>query len=154
MKIIKTQEKNLSENYIELHYSRIDQETEDILSRINPSMEYVEGRQDSQTLSVRVSDIFYWEVVDRKTFAYTEQDCLEVKITLNEILTKYANAGFLRISKSMVVNVHKIRKLKGDMNMRVAVILDNDEKIIMNRGYRSEFFKELKKLHRQEVKEN
>lgn len=154
MKIIKTKEENLSENYIELHYSRIDQETEEVLNRINTSMEYVEGKQNGQTLSVRVSDIFYWEVVDRKTFAYTKQDCLEVKITLNEILTTYGDAGFLRISKSTVVNVHKIRKLKGDMNMRVAVILDNDEKIIMNRGYRSEFFKELKKLHRQEVKEN
>ncbi len=154
MKIVKTKEENLSENYIELHYSRIDQETEDILSRINSSMKYVEGKQGSQTLSVRASDIFYWETVDRKTFAYTEQDCLEVKVTLNEILTKYADAGFLRISKSIVVNVYKIRKLKGDMNMRVAIILDNDEKIIMNRGYRSEFFKELKKLHRQEVKQN
>ena len=44
------------------------------------------------------------------------------------------------------MNIYKIKKLEGDMNMRVIIFLKNDEKLIMNRSYRDEFYDKLRTL--------
>ena len=97
-------------------------------------------------MTIAVTDIFYIETVDRKTFAYTKDMCVEIKDALRDIIEEFANVGFVRISKSAVVNIYKIKKLQGDINMRVIIYLKNDEKLIMNRSYRDEFYEKLRML--------
>ncbi len=146
MRLIKTREDNLDENYLELHYDEIDDETAVVLERLQPALKYIEGTADGKRLTVPLADMYYFETVDRKTFGYTGNSCLEVKVTLQGIIDEYENAGFVRISKSSVVNLYKIQKLKGDLNMRTLIHLKNDECLVMNRGYRADFYKALEKL--------
>ena len=72
--------------------------------------------------------------------------CIEMRLTLNNVLEMYSDAGLIRISRSAVVNVYKIDHLQGDLNMRTVIFLKNGEKLIMNRGYRKEFLSELEKI--------
>ena len=72
--------------------------------------------------------------------------CVEIKEALRDFIEDYADAGFARISKSSVVNIYKIKKLQGDLNMRVIIFLKNDEKLIMNRSYKREFYERLDKI--------
>jgi DNA-binding LytR/AlgR family response regulator len=146
MRLIKTREDNLDENYLELHYDEIDDETAVVLERLRPALKYIEGTADGKRLTVPLADMYYFETVDRKTFGYTGSSCLEVKVTLQGIIDEYENAGFVRISKSSIVNLYKIKKLKGDLNMRTLIHLKNDECLVMNRGYRADFYKALEKL--------
>ena len=147
MRLIKTREDNLDENYLELHYDEIDDETAVVLERLRPALKYIEGTADGKRLTVPLAEMYYFETVDRKTFGYTGNSCLEVKVTLQGIIDEYENAGFVRISKSSIVNLYKIKKLKGDLNMRTLIHLKNDECLVMNRGYRADFYKALEKLH-------
>ena len=78
--------------------------------------------------------------------------CVEIKEALRDILEEYSNIGFARISKSTVVNIYKIKKLQGDINMRVIIFLKNDEKLIMNRSYKNEFYERLNKLQGRKTK--
>ena len=71
--------------------------------------------------------------------------CVEIKEALRDILEEYSNIGFARISKSSIVNIYKIKKLQGDINMRVIIYLKNDERLIMNRSYKKEFYERLSK---------
>ncbi|MBR5066956.1 MAG: LytTR family transcriptional regulator DNA-binding domain-containing protein [Lachnospiraceae bacterium] len=152
MKLIKTKEENLEENYLELHYDKIDEETSAVLDRLRDTLRYIEGTFEDKKVTIALTDIFYIETVDRKTFAYTKDMCVEIKETLRDILEEYSNIGFARISKSTVVNIYKIKKLRGDINMRVIIFLKNDEKLIMNRSYKNEFYERLNKLQGRKTK--
>lgn len=146
MKLIKTRDESLKENFLELHYNTIDAETETVLERLKSSFVYIEGTAGERKVTVALTDIFYFETVDRKTFAYTDEACVEVKEALRDIIDAHTEAGFVRVSKSCIVNIYKIKKLEGDMNMRVIIFLKNGEKLIMNRSYRDEFYEKLRTL--------
>lgn len=146
MRLIKTRVENLEENYLELHYDEIDEETAAVIERLRPALKYIEGTTEGRHLTVPIADMFYFETVDRKTFGYTRDTCIEVKETLQGIIDEHEDAGFVRISKSSIVNLYKIKKLQGDLNMRTLIHLKNDECLVMNRGYRSDFYKALNKL--------
>ena len=152
MKLIKTKEENLEENYLELHYDTIDEETSAVLDRLRDTLRYIEGTFEDKKVTVALTDIFYIETVDRKTFAYTKDMCVEIKEALRDILEEYSNIGFARVSKSTIVNIYKIKKLQGDINMRVIIFLKNDEKLIMNRSYKNEFYERLNKLQGRKTK--
>lgn len=146
MRLIKTKEENIEENYLELHYDKIDEETNAVLDRLRDTLRYIEGTFEDKKVTIALTDIFYIETVDRKTFAYTKDMCVEVKEALRDIIEEFSNIGFVRISKSAVVNIYKIKKLQGDINMRVIIYLKNDEKLIMNRSYRNDFYDRLNEL--------
>ncbi|MCR4686245.1 MAG: LytTR family transcriptional regulator DNA-binding domain-containing protein [Lachnospiraceae bacterium] len=152
MKLIKTKEENLEENYLELHYDTMNEETNAVLDRLRDTLRYIEGTYDDKKVTIALTDIFYIETVDRKTFAYTKDMCVEIKEALRDILEEYSNIGFARISKSAIVNIYKIKKLQGDINMRVIIFLKNDEKLVMNRSYKNEFYERLNKLQRRKAK--
>ena len=148
MKFIKTREENIEENYLELHYDTIDEETKAVLDRLRDTLRYVEATTEKGKVTVALTDIFYIETVDRKTFAYTKDTCIEIREALRDIIEEFENIGFVRISKSAVVNIYKIQKLQGDINMRVIIYLKNGEQLIMNRSYRNDFYDKLNKLQR------
>lgn len=146
MKLIKTKERGLTENYLELHYDEINDETKEVISRLDITLSNVEGTYDEKHVSVPVTEVLYFDTVDRKTFAYTDKMCIEMRITLRNVLDNYSDAGLIRISKSAVVNVYKIDYLQGDINMRTTIFLKNGEKLVMNRGYKKEFMTELERI--------
>ena len=152
MKLIKTKETNLKENYLELHYDTIDDETNAVLERLRDTLKYIEGTYEDKKVTIALTDIFYIETVDRKTFAYTKDMCVEVKEALRDILEEYSKIGFVRISKSAIVNIYKIKKLQGDINMRVIIFLKNDEKLMMNRSYKNDFYARLNDLQGRKAK--
>ena len=152
MKLIKTKEKDLKENYLELHYDTVDEETTAVLERLRDTLRYIEGTYEDKKVTIALQDIFYIETVDRKTFAYTKDMCVEIKEALRDILEEYSKIGFVRISKSAIVNIYKIKKLQGDINMRVIIFLKNDEKLVMNRSYKNEFYERLNDLQGRKVK--
>ncbi|MCR4750378.1 MAG: LytTR family transcriptional regulator DNA-binding domain-containing protein [Lachnospiraceae bacterium] len=152
MKLIKTKEKDLKENYLELHYDTVDEETTAVLERLRDTLRYIEGTYEDKKVTIALTDIFYIETVDRKTFAYTKDMCVEIKEALKDILEEYSKIGFVRISKSAIVNIYKIKKLQGDINMRVIIFLKNDEKLVMNRSYKNEFYERLNDLQGRKAK--
>ena len=152
MKLIKTKEKDLKENYLELHYDTVDEETTAVLERLRDTLRYIEGTYEDKKVTIALTDIFYIETVDRKTFAYTKDMCVEIKEALRDILEEYSKIGFVRISKSAIVNIYKIKKLQGDINMRVIIFLKNDEKLMMNRSYKNDFYERLNDLQGRKAK--
>ena len=91
---------------------------------------------------VNPSDIFYFEAVDKKTFIYGEHDVYDSKLKLYE-LEQLAMTDFFRISKSVIVNLSKIKSLVPSFSGRVEAVLTNKEKVIISRQYVSELKKVL-----------
>ena len=93
------------------------------------------GYLDDKIVMLSPKNIFYFESVDNKVFAYTDKGVYEVRKKLYEIESEYSYTDFLRISKSAIVNVSKIAYLKPIFNGRFEAKLKNNEKIIISRQY-------------------
>ena len=116
---------------------------------IKAAMDLLEGNErkipllkDGNNVFVETSAIYYFESVDKKTFVYSRSNCYETRLRLYE-LEESLGAYFLRISKSMIVNLKKIRCVKSDLSGRMEATLLNDEKIVISRAYVKEIKRRL-----------
>ena len=66
------------------------------------------GYKDNVLYRLRLSDIFYFEVVDGASFLYTKKDVYNAKEKLYEFEQISARSALFRCSKSMILNVDKI----------------------------------------------
>ena len=93
-----------------------------------------EERNPGESYMLGTNLIYYTESIDKRTYVYTKEACYETKYRLYE-LEELLSAGFLRVSKSMVVNIRKIRSVKSELNGRMTAELLNGEKIMISRSY-------------------
>jgi len=145
MKWTKNHEPRLKENYIEIHYSNLNKETQDIINYLE-AKDVLMGRNDTESRLIKPGEIYYCEIVDRKCYAYLKEEVWRLEEGLAELTERYEMRGFVRISKSMVVNIHKVKQIEADLNMRMKLVLLNEEIIVMSRSYRNDFYKQLKSI--------
>ena len=91
---------------------------------------------------IPINSILYIESVDKKTFLYTNNRVLRTSLRLYEIEEQLNTKQFFRCSKSTIINLTKVEKLKPEITRNVIATLSNNEKVIISRRYVSE----LKKL--------
>ena len=97
--------------------------------------EKLTGYAEDRIVKLQPKDIYYFEAVDNHIFAYTAKDAYEVHKKLFELEQEYEHTDFLRISKSVIVNISKITYVKPIFNGRFEAKLKNEEKIIVSRQY-------------------
>ena len=86
--------------------------------------------------------------MERKLYAYTESGVYRLMTTLSSVEEQMSNYGFVRVSKSNLVNIYKIKQLKPDINMKVYLSFDNGERICINRSYKKSFTEYLNRMRR------
>lgn len=101
------------------------------------------GYLEDKIVKLSLKEIYYFEAVDNKVFAYTAKETYEIHKKLYEIEQEFEYTDFLRVSKSVIVNVSKIAYVKPIFNGRFEAKLKNDEKIIVSRQYVSELKKKI-----------
>lgn len=97
--------------------------------------EKLTGYIDDKIVKLPLKEIYYFESVDNKVFSYTAKETYEVHKKLYEIEQAFEHTDFLRISKSVIVNVAKIAYVKPIFNGRFEAKLKNDENVIVSRQY-------------------
>ena len=100
------------------------------------------GYKDDEKVPCKISQIYYFEAVDDKCFAYTKDTCLEIKNRLYEI-EQSLDYRFFRCSKSMICNIKKIKSVKAESNARLRATLLNGEIVVISRSYVKELKKKL-----------
>ncbi len=123
------------EDEIILRCSVLDEKLMNLIYALKSEQDRLTGYVEDKIVKLSPKDIFYFESVDNKVFAYTAKGMYEVHKKLYEIEAEYVHTDFLRISKSAIVNVAKIAYLKPIFNGRFEAKLKNDEKIIISRQY-------------------
>ncbi len=79
--------------------------------------------------------IYYFEAVDNKIFVYCKEEVYETKYKLYELEGMYSHTDFFRASKSVILNISKIRNIAPVFNGRFEALLDYNEKIIISRQF-------------------
>ena len=80
-------------------------------------------------------DVLYFESVDNRTFLYTETQVLEIRKRLYELEEILSDKDFVRISKSQLVNINKIKSLKPELNRSITAEMINGEILCVSRRY-------------------
>lgn len=102
------------------------------------------GSKDGIRRILEPSQILYVESVEGKTFAYTESDVLALEHSLAQLEQLLGTINFFRCSKSMIINIDKVRELRSLASNRIEATMCNGERIIISRTYASDFRKRLK----------
>ena len=93
------------------------------------------GVKDGVTYLIDKKEVFYFESVDRQTFLYTANEVYEISLKLYEIENIMTDIGFIRNSKSQVLNIVNIESLRADFGGRMLVTMKNGEEVIVSRQY-------------------
>lgn len=143
MKIEIIQNENIKETEIIIKTREMTDELSEIIACLSLIGNTVAGTKDSAVTFVPLREILYFESVDNKTFFYTKDEVYEVKSKLYELSEKLANTSFVRISKSTIANLKKLRSIKRAKGSRLEGELINGEKLLVSRQYVNEIKKKL-----------
>ena len=114
---------------------RVSDEVNKIESMLRSYDKKLSGVREGQTHMIDRQNVLYFESVDKRCFIYTANDIYETSLKLYEIEEYMAEAGFIRSSKSQIINLLKIISLCPDFGGRMEVIMENGEKLIVSRQY-------------------
>ena len=81
--------------------------------------------------------------MDNKTYLYLKQSVFDSKQKLYEIEEQCRGTKLFRCSKSMIVNIAKIRSVAPSVNGRLEAKLINGEVVIISRQYVPAFKKKI-----------
>lgn len=98
-------------------------------------------KKEKQIYSFQISEIYYIESIDEKSFVYTQNDVYESQDKLYMLEEKLKDDGILRISKSCLLNLDALESVRALLNGKYEATLINGEKLIISRNYMKDFKK-------------
>lgn len=118
-----------------IKYREMTGEIADIIKYAEGQGERLLADKEGQKFVLDVSKVLYAESVDGVTYLYTEQEIYRSDLTLTVCETLYAAEGLFRCSKSMVLNIYHIKRLKSMSGNRIDATKDNGEHVVISRRY-------------------
>lgn len=138
MKITIQTDENIKDMEIAITCKAITPELEQVLATLRILDRQVMARKGEETYVLDATGIFYIDTVDKKTFIYTQNEVYETEMRLYELEALLEKVGFLRVSKSCILNLKHIRSLRADLDRRIKVTMENGEQLIVSRQYAQE----------------
>jgi DNA-binding LytR/AlgR family response regulator len=136
VRLILKEKTDLNETEVEIRYKERDGEVENLISAVNSAHDRLIGFKDNgDSVPVSFVKILYFEAVDRYVFAYTSSSVYKIRNTLYELEDLCRAKGFVRISKSGIVNLNAVRKISPDEGRKLRLLLANGETVIVSRGF-------------------
>lgn len=139
MKITMEQTESGKEELI-LRYSEMNEQIAAILALAFGQKETMSGeKQGEKELTIfSVREVYYFESVDATTYAYLKDEVYRVRERLEDMAERYRSLGFVRCSRTMVCNLHKVEHLKSEAGGRILATMKNKEQVLISRKYAGE----------------
>jgi len=113
----------------------ITEEVLEIASFVRSRQGSLTAVADAKQYEIAVPDIYYIESVDGRSFLYTKHQVYETPHRIYELEELLRAKHFIRVSKSMLLNLMKIRSIQPAFNGRFTAVLSGGEEIIISRSY-------------------
>lgn len=105
--------------------------------------EHIVGKTEQGLELISIKDIIYIEGINNDTYFHTKDKEYSIKDKLYELEIKLQDKLFVRISKSYIVSIAHINKIKPTFNGKLLLILNNNVQLEVSRHYLSDFRKVL-----------
>ena len=137
MKININVDNRYTETEITINCTAVSEELQKVVATLRALDSKLTGVKNGQTFILDASEILYIDTVDKKTFLYAESDVYETSLRLYELEEQLSKNDFFRAGKSSIINFSKIKSLKSDIDGRIIVAMENNEKLIVSKQYAS-----------------
>lgn len=135
---------NEGEDELTLQYQKVTPEVERVLKFVSGEHSRLIGFGDNVKVVLEPNEILYLESVDGKVFAYTDKDVLRMDYTLSQMTQILSDINFFRCSKSMIINIDKVKYLQSLPSNRIDATMCNGEHVMINRTFAVDFRKRLR----------
>lgn len=121
-----------------IKYKKMTEQIEGIVNYINQKETKLAAFKDGQQFAIPPQNVIYMESVDGITYLYTSMEVYRTNMSLAAVEAMYMEEGYFRCSKSMIINIYRIEKLKSESGNRIDAMMDNGEHVIISRRYAKE----------------
>ena len=135
MKINIIEDTSLVEAEITVRCPVMTGELQEIVAALSLAGNTVAGMSSGETHFVPLGAVLYFESVDDRVFFYTVEGTFETAAKLYQIEEKLTHTSFVRISKSTIVNLRKVTRMRREPNARLLVTLTTGEALVVSRQY-------------------
>lgn len=135
MRLIMREQQDLTEPEVTIAYREMSQGVKRVADYVRYADQMILCKKENEERSIFVNEIFYIESVDKKVFVYCEKEIFRCNHKLYELEEMLSDAGFVRVSKSVILNVEKMSGIKTLVNSKLEAKLSNGESICVTRKY-------------------
>ncbi len=135
MKVIMCKQQDLEKPEVTIAYREITDSVRRVADFVRQVDQTICCKRNNEECTIPVSDIYYVESVDKKAFIYCEQEVFQSSYKLYELEDLLSQAGFVRVSKSTILNIEKLIGVKTMANSRLEARLSNGERVCVTRKY-------------------
>lgn len=113
----------------------IDESVLQFINELKLKKEKLTVRQGEKILQIDPVDVYYFEAVDNKVFLYLEKGVYETRMKLYELERRFSGTDFFRVSKSVILNLAKVKNFTPEFNGRFEALMRNGERVGISRQY-------------------
>ena len=143
MKIIIEQIGQEEEEQILIRCKNIDDSIVALARELERRKEKLTVREGERILQVDPSEVYYFEAVDNRVYLYTKEKVYETKWKLYELEERFVHTDFIRVSKSVILNLAKVENFHPDFNGRFEALMKNKERVLISRAFVPELKRKL-----------
>jgi len=135
MRLIMSERQDLEHPEVTIAYRELTASVKRVSDFVRSVDQTILCRKDNEEYTIPVSDIYYVESVDKKTFVYCEKDVFQSNLRLYEMENMLTHACFVRVSKSTILNIETLKGVKTLVNSRLEAMLSNGVSVCVTRKY-------------------
>lgn len=137
MKVLLEQVADIVENQVIIQYETMDKKIHDLIKYLKKSDSDKElfGSVNKELYILDREKIFYVESFHNEIFIYGEKEVYQSSKRLYELEDELENYSFFRASKSLILNIKKIKSVKPLLDGRFEANLINGETVYISRKY-------------------
>ena len=139
MKIVIQTDSSVQETTLSITCKDITPELERLISVFRLADKKLSAKKNGEVHLIDLKSVLYVESLERNTFIYTDDDVYESNYRLYELESLLGECNFVRVNKSTLLNLNKIKSIKSDIDRRIRVTLENGYQLIISRSYAEEF---------------
>lgn len=135
MRLIMNERQDIAEPEVTIAYREMTPNIKRVSEFVRFVDETILCKKENEEYAISLCDIYYAESVDKKTFIYCEKDVYQSGFRIYELEKVLTPAGFVRVSKSTILNIEMLAGVKTLANSKLEAILSNGERICVTRKY-------------------
>lgn len=151
MEIEIEENKNMNHHKIKLIvHPKTKYMAEKLINKWDDPLKNVKGYDDANNIYfIPIISILYIEVVEHHLFAYTKDNIFSLRYySLKDFIHKQKLHNFCQINAQTIVNIDYIVSYSIDKDSRRKIILENNDKLIVNRSYKNQFESAIKRKNK------
>lgn len=113
----------------------VDESILQLVNGLKLKKEKLAVRQGEKILQIEPGDVYYFEAVDNRVFLYSEKNVYETRMKLYELERRFAGTDFFRVSKSVILNLARVKNFSPGFNGRFEALMQNEERVGISRQY-------------------